>query len=139
MKLKKITFNIFLLTVLVFVFFTSNSYAQPAGSTGGIGTLTPPESIISNTSDIGTKFFSNVIRLIIALAGIWAFFQFILGGFAYITGAGDAKKVSEAQQKFIHAIIGLFIIAISFLLAGVIGLIFFDDPYFILKPTIQTL
>lgn len=114
----------------LFFLFANSAAAQ-------IGSLNPPPSIVTETADIGPRFLTNIIRLIIALAGIWALFQFLIGGFSYITGAGDAKKTQEAQQKIMHSIIGIGIIALSFILAGIIGLLFFDDAFFILQPTIE--
>ena len=93
---------------------------------------------ISNLGDVGPKFFTPLVYLIIIIASIWAFFQFLLGGLGYITAAGDAKKVQEAQTKILNAIIGLVIIAASFILAALIGQLFFGRWDFILSPTIRT-
>lgn len=95
-------------------------------------------SPVTEIGQVGPKFLTPIIVLIITLAGIWSLIQFILGGFGYITGAGDPKKVQEAQNKLVHSIIGLVIIAVSFILAALIGAIFFDNPLFILSPDIKT-
>ncbi len=103
-----------------------------------VGKLTPPSSVVHQLSDIGPKFFTPIVYLIILFAGIWAFLQFILGGVGYITASGDPKKISEAQSKLVHSLTGLAIIAVSFILAALVGQIFFGSATFILNPRIQT-
>lgn len=62
----------------------------------------------------------------------------IIAGFNYITAGGDKAKVEIAQTKINHALIGLVIIAISFVLSAIAGKILFDDANFILSPKIET-
>lgn len=104
-----------------------------------VGKLTLPNDFkaVTDPAKIGSDFITPIIILLIALAGIWALIQFVLGGFGYITAAGDPKKVQEAQSKLMHSIIGLVIIAASFVLAALIGAIFFGSATFILNPTIK--
>ncbi len=132
--MKKTTFiSTSLLFLLFFLPLTALAAPNP------IGVLNPPTNVIVNTADIGSKFFTNVIRLLIAIAGVWSLFQFLFGGLGYITAAGDAKKIAEANQKFMHTVIGLGIITVSFIIAGIIGYLFFGDATFILSPNIETL
>lgn len=112
--------------------------AKAGTSNSVIGTLQAPTSAITDLADIGPKFFTPIVYLIIVVAGIWSLLQFVLGGMAYITASGDAKKVQEGQNKIIHSLIGLAIIAASFALAALVGQIFFGSATFILNPTIQT-
>lgn len=111
----------------------------PAYATDVVGTLdVSGVSNVQSLADIGPKFFTPIVYLIIVLAGIWAFLQFLLGGLGYITASGDAKKVQDAQNKLIHAITGLAIIAASFIITAIIGQLFFGRWDFILAPSVRT-
>lgn len=104
-----------------------------------VGKLTLPAGtkIITDPSKLGSNLFTPIVYVIIVVAGLWAFLQFLLGGMGYITASGDPKKVQESQNKIIHSIIGLAIMAASFVLAALVGQIFFDDPMFILNPSLK--
>lgn len=81
-------------------------------------------------------FFSNVLRLVFAVAGIYAFINLILAGYGYMSAGGDAKAVSKAWDRIWQTLIGLAIIAGSFVIAALIGYLFFGDPMFMLQPSI---
>jgi hypothetical protein len=102
-----------------------------------IGTITPPANIPSAPTDT-TGFLRAIIIFIIVLAGIFSFWQIIIAGFNYITAGGDKAKVEVAQTKITHALIGLVVIALSFIISAIAGKILFDDPGFILNPKIET-
>jgi len=51
----------------------------------------------------------NVFAVIIPLAGIAAFIVLIVGGFQYLTSAGDPKQTQKAQGIITGAIIGLVV------------------------------
>jgi hypothetical protein len=102
-----------------------------------IGTITPPASIPSNIIDTA-KFLKGIIVFIIVLAGLFAFWNFLIAGFSYITASGDKAKVEVAQQKITHALVGLVIIAASFIIAAIAGQVLFNDPYFIISPKIES-
>ncbi len=112
--------------------FSKTIYASPI-----IGIITPPANIPSNPVDT-TGFLRSIIIFIIVLAGIFSFWQILLAGFSYITASGDKAKVEMAQLKITHALIGLVIIAISFVLSAIAGKILFNDPNFILNPKIES-
>lgn len=95
----------------------SNSYADLQG--GGLIT-----------------FISNIIRLAVVAAGIFAFLNLILAGFEYISSAGDTKKTAQALARINMSLIGLVIIVASFAVAAIIGLILFGDAGAILNPRI---
>ncbi len=102
-----------------------------------IGTITPPASIPSSPVAT-TDFLRAIIVFIIVLAGIYAFWQILIAGFNYISASGDKGKVEVAQQKINHAIVGLVIIALSFLISAIAGKLLFNDPGFIINPKIET-
>ena len=100
-----------------------------------IGTVNPPGAI-PNAPEKTTAFISAIITLIVVVAGLFTIWQFISGGLAYITGGGDPKKISEANSKLTYAIVGLAIIAASFIIAGILGLVFFGKFNAILNPSL---
>lgn len=81
-------------------------------------------------------FISNLLRLITIGAGIFALFNFIAAGLNYITAGGDEQKIQNSWSMILNSIYGLVIIAVSFVLTGVISYILFQDATVILKPTI---
>ena len=82
------------------------------------------------------KFLNNIFILITAGAGIFALFNFIMAGYAYMSSNGDEKKIEQAWSKIWQSVIGLTIVGSAFLIAALAGWILFDDPSFILKPKI---
>lgn len=83
-----------------------------------------------------TAFFSNILRLIFVVAGVYALVNIIIAGFEYMTAGGDAKKLTKAWERIWQTLLGLAIIAGSFVLAAIFGYILFGDPMFMLNPVI---
>lgn len=107
-----------------------------------IGTVTNPlpaqyKNIIGAGSGGGLIFFlSNILRLVFVIAGIFAFFNFIIAGFQYMNAGGDAKSVSAAWERIWQSLLGLAIIVGSFAIAALMGQVFFGDVTAILSPSI---
>ncbi len=55
----------------------------------------------------------DVINLFSVIVGVVAVIMIIIGGFKYITSAGDSTNVSSAKNTILYAIIGLIIVALS--------------------------
>ncbi len=51
--------------------------------------------------------FSNVIGVLIPFAGVAIFIMILIGGFKYLTSAGDPKATASAGQTITWAIVGL--------------------------------
>lgn len=109
----------------------------PGASNDVVGTLNPPESVIKRTADVG-NFMSAIISFIVVIAGVYALWQLLTGGLGYITSNGDKAKVQEASQKMLMAILGLFIIAASFIIAAVVSRLLFGDSNVIFNPVLKT-
>lgn len=101
-----------------------------------VGSIRAPQTIVSAPSDFG-PFISVIIRFVIVVAGIYALWQFISGGLGYITSGGDKGKIKESQDKITMSVLGLVIIAVSFILISLLGQLIFKTN--LLNPTIQTL
>jgi len=81
-------------------------------------------------------FLSNVIKTITISAGLFAFINLIIAGFGYISAGSDAKKTAEAWARIYMSLIGLVIIASSYVLAAIFGTLFYGSPTAIINPQI---
>lgn len=104
-----------------------------------VGTIAPEN--LSVPSEIGQTgdFISTIVRFFIIVAGLFALTQFLLGGFSYITAGGDKGKISEATQKITMSIVGLAIIAASFVIIAIISQLLFGDFTAILIPKFKSI
>lgn len=84
------------------------------------GTETPNSAGIP-TLDGLEAVFSNVVSLIIPLAGIVLFIFLMLGGFRYITSGSDPKKADLAKQTITYAILGMIFLALAYLILNFIA------------------
>lgn len=57
-----------------------------------------------------------IITWIVYLAGVLAFLFLIYSGILYITSGGNPDQAKKAQQGLISAIIGIIVIALSFVI-----------------------
>ena len=107
-----------------------------------IGGVTPPPALLTlnptnNACGGPILTLTNIIfKLVFIFAGIWALWKFIEAGFSFINSGGDAQKLSAARDKIMFTFVGLLIMASSFALAGLVGLLFFGSFDAILNPSI---
>lgn len=83
-----------------------------------------------------TKFITNIIRLLIVGASIYALVNFVLAGYAYMSAGGDAKKIADATAKITQTMIGLALAAGSFIVAALLGRILFGDYNALMQITV---
>ena len=62
----------------------------------------------------------NIINFAFGIAGLWFFFQLIIGGYNYLTAGGDKEAVLKAQKRLQNAVIGLLIVVAVFTLTNVV-------------------
>ena len=90
---------------------SSNYLAQaPIETSGGVATLRGLEGL-----------FQNVLGAALSVAGIALFIMLLLGGFQFMTAGGDPKKVSSAWNTLTYAIVGLILVALSYLIIAFIS------------------
>ena len=58
--------------------------------------------------------FKKVTNTILYIVGIIAVIMLIVGGIKYVISGGDAKKVTDAKNTILYAIIGLVICFLAF-------------------------
>jgi hypothetical protein len=106
-----------------------------------LGGVKPPPAITSFNFQTGSAsgngiilFLSRLINLFVIVCGIWTMFNFLYSGYILISSQSDTKNQSEIKDKLTMTAIGLAIIAGAYIIAGLIGLIFFGDAGYILNP-----
>jgi hypothetical protein len=145
MKIRNLLF-IFLFLASFAIFFHVNNYASPppTGASScttfggipknGVCSFTPSTNIPTTCSTIASSI-GNIIVLLFSVAGLAFFVMLIIAGIKMTTAGGDKEKIASAQTAIIHAILGIVIVAASFLivelisgLLGVGGALFTANP-----------
>lgn len=141
-KFKK-SFHKCLTFLLIFLGFPSGVFAEEGENI--FGTIEAPPGVDKWQEEVGEGnigiflFVSQIIKLITIAAGIWTMFNFILAGWIYITSSGDSSAGEKVSTKMTNSVIGLVIVALSYSIAALLGLIIFGDADFFLNPTLQTI
>lgn len=106
----------------------------------GIGQVEQPE-ILATLGDVdpGIGTLLNIaLNALLVIAGIYALFNFMLAGYAFLGAGDDPKKIQSAWAKIYQSIVGLVFAAGSLLLAVIIGILLFGDGTALLSPVIPT-
>jgi hypothetical protein len=96
------------------------------------GPIKPPSFISENPSGLVT-LFNNLLRLLIIGGGIYALINFIIAGYSFMSANNDPKKIDLAWAKIWQSMVGLLIIAVSFVIAALIGKILFGNTKALLE------
>lgn len=131
--------SLLLSSLLILVSVTS----VKAANNLGFGTIETPPGVdkiqAASGSDIGLLYFiSNLITIFSVVAGVWTLFNVVLAGYTYISSSGDSKAHESVRTQITNSVIGLILIVMTYTIGGLIGLIFFGDPAFILNPQLPT-
>lgn len=103
-----------------------------------VGTISVPGGVPSDFAQTGT-FVSAIVKLLMIVGGLFTFWQFLSGGFLFISSGGDKGKVTEAQQKIQMSVTGLVVMTASFIIIAIVSMILFGNPMEILNPKITTI
>ncbi|MBI2589009.1 hypothetical protein HYW35_02280 [Candidatus Saccharibacteria bacterium] len=87
----------------------SSKQAIQCGTQGASGSDQDPSAAGTNIDNTIAKFV-NVFSVII---GVIAVVMIIVGGFRYITSAGNTEKLTQAKNTIMYAIIGLVVVALA--------------------------
>lgn len=105
------------------------------------GTVTVPAGLSAYGSEPGPAFGKLIqfgLRALVVGAGIYALFNLVLAGYSFMSAGDDSKKVSGAWSQISQTIMGLAFSAGAFVLAAIFGQLLFNNPLFLLQPTIPT-
>ena len=118
---------------------------MPTDLTQSIGAISPPPGVKEQIDKAGPAggdiaifwFVSNLMKAALVFLGIWVLFNFILAGYIYITGKGDAKSHELVKAKITMSVIGLALIIGAYVITAVLSYLLWGDPGFVLKPEIS--
>ena len=89
-----------------------NSIRGPFGGAGGLAQASSNLTL--------TQLIVKVINIMLLLAGVIAVLFMVIGGYFYMTAAGNQEQVEKGKNTAVNAIIGLIIIILSFVIINVI-------------------
>jgi large-conductance mechanosensitive channel len=110
-----------------------NQIISPVFAADVIGTINLPAGIPSKVAQTG-DYITAIIRFIIIIGGLFTLWQFLSGGLKFITSNGDKGKIQEANQQIMMSLVGLVIMAASFVIIAIFSKILFGDFTAILIP-----
>jgi hypothetical protein len=113
--MKKILFILITLSLLL----NSQILNASNGATCGNGHCDSGENFSNCPTDC--SFFPEAENLIKNIAAGAAVLMIVIGGFQWMTSAGDPGKISAAKEKIYSAIFGLLIIALASTIAYLLG------------------
>ena len=131
--------------VFLLIFLGLPSAVFAAEDENIFGTIQAPPGVDKWQEEVGEGnigiflFISQIIKLVTIAAGIWTMFNFILAGWIYLTAGGDSSASEKVSTKMTNSVIGLVIVALSYSIAALLGLLIFGDADFFLNPTLQTI
>lgn len=100
------------------------------------GTINPPTPNYKDVNVGLPTFITNVITIVFAAAGLYAFFNLMIAGFSYITAGGDEKKIAAATYSINMSLIGLVVMVAAAAVTGIVSYLLFGSATAILSPTI---
>ncbi len=107
------------MSLSVFNFFISPAMAQdtldPWQSGGADGEDIKDQITLGDTSPV--EVTTNIIKIILGFLGLIAVVLILLGGFKWMTAAGNEDKIGEAKKLLAAGLIGLIIILMAYGLA----------------------
>lgn len=110
----------FLLSIFYSLFFLAlpqKTFAQTRGF--GAGEVAGPTGDVATIKGL-EAIFSNVVVVILALAGIALFIMIISGGFRYLTAGGNPDNAQAAKQTLTYAFIGFVVLVAAYLILNLI-------------------
>lgn len=101
------------------------------------GKINPPPGVIkfSPNGELSglSVFINNILKFAIVIAGVYTVFNILFAGYAFYTAGDDPKKVGAAWGKIWQSLLGLAVVAGSFVLAAIFGELLFNDPNALLQ------
>ena len=133
---KKIFIAVFLFTAGFIVFIPSLSLAQTSNSSTGATFKCPdnfsfkngiciPDQAGGTTGSIAASSTLNdilvtVIKWLLTIAGVIAVAFVVVGGYWYITSAGNEEQSEKGRKTLTNAIIGVIVVVLAYTIVTVI-------------------
>lgn len=138
-KLAKYCFNTKFFTSFFILFFTTFSLFLTSIKTVHAQITNPALGELGNRPDEASSgetfvnFFVDLWNNVITIGGIIVLVMFLWGALEWITAGGDSGKIEKARNKMMQSIIGLLILASSFVIIGFISQLFFGEEFSLLN------
>ena len=113
----KLLASLISLKALLFAFGVSAQSSVDAGL-NRVKTEFPSTGILNTKS--GLDLLVSVIKLMLTFAGAVAVMFIIIGGFQYITSAGNAEQAEKGRSTVVNAVIGIIVIVLSYTIINVV-------------------
>jgi hypothetical protein len=88
---------------------------------GGAGSISGSRSL--------TDLLMSIIQLMLIFAGIIAVAFIIVGGYWYITSAGNEEQAEKGKGTLVNAIIGVVIVILSYVIVGIVSNLVGNDRF----------
>lgn len=85
-----------------------------------INPLVPGRPDMNEAPALVGNTLSNILTLLLIVAGVAFFFMFVLGGIKWIASGGDKEKIEGAKKQISSALIGLVLILCLFAVTNLI-------------------
>ena len=102
--------------LLLFIPVITNAFIPSVPPPGG-GNITIKNPLKANTFE---KLILNIVNFIFTLALPIVVIMIIVGGFMFVTAAGEPAKIQQGKQLILWAVIGLIVILLA---RGIIDLL----------------
>lgn len=96
------------------------------------GEVDPGVTLLRDGSAVGLA--NTLLTIVYIVAGLYAFINFLVAGFRFLAKSDKPETLTEVKDILLRSLMGLIVIVVSTLFAGLIGFLFFDDPTAILRP-----
>ena len=86
------------------------------GGSGNLGNCT-----VGSTCVTPETLIANLVQWIAGISGVVCAVFIVVGGWGYMTSAGDPNKLSKAKNTLLYAFIGLAIVALAEVIAAFVA------------------
>lgn len=123
-KIRRLIASVILLTTFIaprtLVAQTSGTSGNVQGGLEEIKNQFPSQSEIAQSQTVGDLIIS-VIRILIGLLFAITVLFIILGGYQYVTSAGNEEQAKKGRKTLIYAIIGLVVVILSYVIVNTVS------------------
>lgn len=71
-------------------------------------------TVCKNKDDNAGKMVVNIVNMLLYVLGAVGVIVIIIGGFMYVTSAGDANRAKTAKDTIMYAVIGIIVALMAF-------------------------
>jgi hypothetical protein len=91
------------------------------------------DAVTAANGSIFATYFIMIWQFVISVGGLMVVLYFIWGALEWITAGGDQSKIQKGRDRIIQSVIGMILLAGSFIIITLINTIFFQSTFDILN------